>query len=71
MITGWINMNNLKQNMRWLSLILLLTFTFTVLSIAIGHFIFTYYFKPDIDAFKQKMIYSDQVISTKPFRMSM
>ena len=64
-------MSKLKQNMRWLSMILVLTFILVITSMAIGHFIFAYYFQDDIDALKEKMIYSDQVISTKPFRMSM
>ena len=53
----------LKQNMRWLSMILLLIFVVTILSIGIGHFIFAYLLKPDIDSFKEKMIYKNQIIS--------
>ena len=64
-------MSKLKQNMRLLSIVLVSMFALTILSAAIGHFIFTYYFKPDFDRFKEEIIYNNQVIQNKPFRMMM
>lgn len=64
-------MNKLKQNMRWLSIVLVSMFVLTIASVAIGHFIFIYYFKPDFDKFEEEIIYNNQVVQNKPFRMMM
>jgi hypothetical protein len=44
---------DMKQNMRWLGLVILLMFATTVTSLIIGHAIFIFYLKPDIDQFKE------------------
>lgn len=62
------DMNNLKQNMRWLALLLLLMFAVTGTSVILGHAIFISYLKPDIEAFKKRTIKS-QIIQEKPFRI--
>lgn len=59
-------MNNLKQNMRWLALLLLLMFAVTGASIILGHAIFISYLKPDIDQFKERTLHE---IQEKPFRI--
>lgn len=61
-------MNNIKQNMRWLALVLLLMFAVTGTSVILGHAIFISYLKPDIEAFKERTIQS-QILQEKPFRI--
>lgn len=46
----------MKQNMRWLGLVILLMFATTVTSLIIGNAIFISYLKPDIDQFKKRTI---------------
>lgn len=52
---------DIKQNMRWLAIVLLLVFATTGTSVILGHAIFIYYFKPDIKQFKARVL-QDQVI---------
>lgn len=59
-------MKNLKQNMRWLALLLLLMFAVTGTSVILGHAIFISYLKPDIDQFKERTL---REIQEKPFRI--
>ena len=47
---------DIKQNMRWLGLVLLLMFATTGTSVIIGHAIFISYLKPDIEQFKKRTI---------------
>jgi hypothetical protein len=49
-------MENIKQNMRWLAMVLLLMFAMTGTSVIIGHAIFISYFKQDIEQFKQRTL---------------
>jgi hypothetical protein len=55
-------MNDIKKNMRWLSIVLVLMFFGTVFSVMIGHAVT--YIKP-----KQTAWYNNQVLQTKPFRI--
>jgi len=58
-------MNNIKQNMRWLVLVLLLMFAVTGTSIILGHAIFISYLKPDLEQFKEQIKKEQEVFKEK------
>ena len=58
-------MNNIKQNMRWLALVLLMMFAVTGTSVILGHAIFISYLKTDLEQFKQQIKKEQEIFQEK------